>query len=121
MAKSNNNEESKGKVKEKVDWEEFFWDFWPTVDKEVKKERLEQELLTLTKREWYRQYVALAAMMPFTLLMATELASVYSESVLLGTISAGLSHALLPFAILSLICTLYLIYNNRKIAQKNEN
>ncbi|WP_265037453.1 hypothetical protein [Wolbachia endosymbiont (group A) of Anomoia purmunda] len=31
--------------------EEFFWDFWPTVDEEVKKERLEQELLALKKEE----------------------------------------------------------------------
>ncbi|WP_419198716.1 hypothetical protein ACJZL3_05805 [Wolbachia endosymbiont of Rhagoletis cingulata] len=32
-----------GKNKKKRDFEpleEFFWDFWPTVDKEVKRERL---------------------------------------------------------------------------------
>ncbi|WP_410542713.1 hypothetical protein [Wolbachia endosymbiont of Tetranychus urticae] len=39
--------------------EDFFWDFWPTVDEEVRKEReeekskkLEQELLTLKKESY---------------------------------------------------------------------
>ncbi|WCR53737.1 MAG: hypothetical protein PG981_000759 [Wolbachia endosymbiont of Ctenocephalides orientis wCori] len=35
------------------------------------------------KMELYRQYVALAAMIPFALLMAAEIASVYSENVFL--------------------------------------
>lgn len=86
--------------------------------REYEARKIRRRVKEREKMELYRQYVALAAMIPFALLMATELASVYSESVLLGTISAGLSHALLPFAVLSLICTLYLIYNNRKIAQK---
>ncbi len=44
-----------GKNKKKRDFEpleEFFWDFWPTVDKEVKRERLEQELLALKKESY---------------------------------------------------------------------
>lgn len=86
--------------------------------REYEARKIRRKVKKREERELYRQYVALAAMMPFALLMATELASLYSESVLLGTISAGLSHALLPFTVLSLICTLYLIYNNRKIAQK---
>ncbi|WP_410530454.1 hypothetical protein [Wolbachia endosymbiont (group A) of Lasioglossum fulvicorne] len=98
--------------------EEFFGDFWPTVDEEVKKERLEQELLTLKKRELYRQCVSLATMVPFALFMAIELEKICSDQVLLGVISGALSHTILPFMVLSLICTLYLIYNNRKIAQK---
>ncbi|WP_341820951.1 hypothetical protein [Wolbachia endosymbiont (group A) of Myopa testacea] len=128
-------------------------DFWLTVDKEVKKERseqesltlkeeagkkkkleqellmlkvgeaekkkkLEQELLTLKKRELYRQCVSLAIMVPFALLMAIELEKTCSDQVLLGVISGALSHTILPSMVLSLICTLYLIYNNRKIAQK---
>ncbi|WP_353269985.1 hypothetical protein [Wolbachia endosymbiont (group A) of Myopa testacea] len=128
-------------------------DFWLTVDKEVKKERseqesltlkeeaekkkkleqellmlkvgeaekkkkLEQELLTLKKRELYRQCVSLATMVPFALLMAIELEKTCSDQVLLGVISGALSHTILPSMVLSLICTLYLIYNNRKIAQK---
>ncbi|WP_265033229.1 hypothetical protein [Wolbachia endosymbiont (group A) of Sicus ferrugineus] len=128
-------------------------DFWLTVDKEVKKERseqesltlkeeaekkkkleqellmlkvgeaekkkkLEQELLTLKKRELYRQCVSLATMVPFALLMAIELEKTCSDQVLLGLISGALSHTILPSMVLSLICTLYLIYNNRKIAQK---
>ncbi|MGL9758843.1 MAG: hypothetical protein ACR5LA_08610 [Wolbachia sp.] len=35
-------------------------------------------------------------------------------------ISSALGHTILPFIVLSLICTLYLIYNNRKIAQKEQ-
>ncbi|WP_353272325.1 hypothetical protein [Wolbachia endosymbiont (group A) of Urophora cardui] len=133
--------------------EDFFGDFWPTVDKEVKKERseqesltlkeeaekkkkleqellmlkvgeaekkkkLEQELLTLKKRELYRQCVSLVTMVPFALFMAIELEKICSDQVLLGVISGALSHTILPSMVLSLICTLYLIYNNRKIAQK---
>lgn len=100
--------------------EDFFQDFWLTVDPDVKKERLKQELLTLKKRELYRQYVSLATMVPFALLMAIELAKTCSDQVLLSVISGALSHAILPFTALSLICTLYLIYNNRKIAQKEQ-
>ncbi|WP_264338484.1 hypothetical protein [Wolbachia endosymbiont (group A) of Cheilosia soror] len=110
-----------GKNKKKRDFEpleEFFWDFWPTVDKEVKRERLEQELLALKKRELYRKCASLATMVPFTLLMAIELEKTCSDQVLLGVISSALGHTILPFMVLSLICTLYLIYNNRKIAQK---
>ncbi|WP_353278396.1 hypothetical protein [Wolbachia endosymbiont (group A) of Udea olivalis] len=110
-----------GKNKKKRDFEpleEFFWDFWPTVDKEVKRERLEQELLALKKRELYRQCVSLVTMVPFALFMAIELEKICSDQVLLGVISGALSHTILPFTVLSLICTLYLIYNNRKIAQK---
>ncbi|QOD38371.1 hypothetical protein [Candidatus Wolbachia massiliensis] len=82
------------------------------------REQLEQELLTLKKRELRRQYVSLATMVPFALLMATELTKVYSDNVLLSVISVGLGHALPLFALMSLVCTLYLIYNNRKIAEK---
>lgn len=133
--------------------EDFFRDFWLTVDEEVKKERLEQEslilkreaekrkqleqelsilkeeeaekrkqleqeLLTLKKRELHRQCVSLVTMVPFALFMAIELEKTCSDQVLLGVISGALSHTILPFMVLSLICTLYLIYNNRKIAQK---
>ncbi|WP_353286713.1 hypothetical protein [Wolbachia endosymbiont (group A) of Anthophora plumipes] len=133
--------------------EDFFGDFWLTADKEVKKERseqesltlkeeaekkkkleqellmlkvgeaekkkkLEQELLTLKKRELYRQCVSLVTMVPFALFMAIELEKICSDQVLLGVISGALSHTILPSMVLSLICTLYLIYNNRKIAQK---
>lgn len=83
-----------------------------------KKKKLEQELLTLKKRELYRQCVSLATMVPFALLMAIELEKTCSDQVLLGVISGALSHTILPSMVLSLICTLYLIYNNRKIAQK---
>ncbi|MGL9717663.1 MAG: hypothetical protein ACR5K9_03055 [Wolbachia sp.] len=114
--------------------EKFFRDFWLGVNEAAEKERLEQkllalkdaekrkkleqELLTLKKRELYRQYVSLATMAPFALLMAIELGKTCSDQVLLGVISCALSHTMLPFAALSLICTLYLIYNNRKIAEK---
>ncbi len=57
-------------------------------------------------------------MVPFALFMAIELEKTCSDQVLLGVISGALSHTILPFMVLSLICTLYLIYNNRKIAQK---
>ncbi|WP_264376752.1 hypothetical protein [Wolbachia endosymbiont (group B) of Aricia agestis] len=57
-------------------------------------------------------------MVPFALLMAIELEKTCSDQVLLGLISSSLGHTILPFTVLSLICTLYLIYNNRKIAQK---
>ncbi|WP_419215074.1 hypothetical protein [Wolbachia endosymbiont of Rhagoletis cingulata] len=57
-------------------------------------------------------------MVPFALLMAIELEKTCSDQVLLGVISSALGHTILPFKVLSLICTLYLIYNNRKIAQK---
>ncbi|WCR58191.1 hypothetical protein [Wolbachia endosymbiont of Ctenocephalides felis wCfeJ] len=83
-----------------------------------KRKKLEQELLTLKKRELYRQCVSLVTMAPFALLMAIELEKVCSNQVLLGVISGALSHTILPFTVLSLICTLYLIYNNRKIAEK---
>lgn len=114
---------SKGKKGAKM--EDFFWDFWPTVDEEVRKEReeekskkLEQELLTLKKRELHRKCVSLVTMVPFALLMAIELEKTCSDQVLLGLISGALGHIILPFTVLSLICTLYLIYNNRKIAEK---
>ncbi len=83
-----------------------------------KKKKLEQELLTLKKRELYRQCVSLVTMVPFALFMAIELEKTCSDQVLLGVISGALSHTILSFMVLSLICTLYLIYNNRKIAQK---
>lgn len=83
-----------------------------------KRKKLEQELLTLKKRELYRQFVSLVTMVPFALFMAIELEKTCSDQVLLGVISGALSHTILPFMVLSLICTLYLIYNNRKIAQK---
>lgn len=90
-----------------------------TLEEEAeKRKKLEQELLTLKKRELHRKYVSLATMVPFALLMAVELEKTCSDQVLLGLISSALSHTILPFAILSLICTLYLIYNNRKIAEK---
>ncbi|MEY2393313.1 hypothetical protein [Wolbachia endosymbiont of Tettigetta isshikii] len=110
------------RLKDKKDYEmeDFSHDFWSKVDPDVKKERLKQELLTLKKRELYRQYLSLATMAPFALLMAIELAKTYSDQVLLGVISDALSHTILPFTVLSLICTLYLIYNNRKIAQKEQ-
>lgn len=57
-------------------------------------------------------------MVPFALLMAVELEKTCSDQVLLGLISSALGHAILPFTTLYLICTLYLIYNNRKIAEK---
>ncbi|WP_341808066.1 hypothetical protein [Wolbachia endosymbiont (group E) of Neria commutata] len=104
----------------KPEVEDFFRDFWPTVDKEVKKEKLEQELLSLKERERRRQYLLLATMIPFALFMATELEAVCSDQMLLGVISGVLSHTILPFTVLSLLCTLYLIYNNRKIAQKEQ-
>ncbi|WP_386087068.1 hypothetical protein [Wolbachia endosymbiont (group A) of Norellia spinipes] len=50
--------------------------------------------------------------------MAIELEKICSDQVLLGVISGALSHTILPSMVLSLICMLYLIYNNRKIAQK---
>ncbi|MBA8755887.1 hypothetical protein HCR15_01850 [Wolbachia pipientis] len=109
------------RIRKKRDFEpleEFFLDFWPTVDKEVKRERLEQERLTLKKRELYRQCASLVTMVPFALFMAIELEKICSDQILLGVISGALSHTMLPFMVLSLICTLYLIYNNRKIAQK---
>jgi hypothetical protein len=108
------------KGKKDSEMEDFFQDFWPTVDPDVKKEKLEQELLTLKKRELYRRYVLLATMIPFALLMAIELGKTCSDQVLLGLISSALGHTTLPFTALSLICTLYLIYNNRKIAQKEQ-
>lgn len=43
------------RIRKKRDFEpleEFFLDFWPTVDKEVKRERLEQERLTLKKENY---------------------------------------------------------------------
>lgn len=83
-----------------------------------KKQKLEQELLTLKKRELNRKYVSLATMVPFALLIAVELEKTCSDQVLLGLISGALGHIILPFTVLSLICTLYLIYNNRKIAAK---
>ncbi|KLT22904.1 hypothetical protein wVul_0107 [Wolbachia endosymbiont of Armadillidium vulgare str. wVulC] len=115
--------------------EDFFRDFWSGIEEEVerkkkleqelltleeekKKKKLEQELLTLKKRELHRKYVSLATMVPFALFMAIELEKTCSDQVLLGVISGALSHTILPFMVLSLICTLYLIYNNRKIAQK---
>ncbi|NEV49346.1 hypothetical protein EUZ93_02390 [Wolbachia pipientis] len=115
--------------------EDFFRDFWSgiegevgrkekleqellTLEEEEKKKKLEQELLTLKKRELHRKYVSLATMVPFALLMAVELEKTCSDQVLLGLISSALGHTILPFTTLYLICTLYLIYNNRKIAQK---
>ncbi len=115
--------------------EDFFRDFWSTVDEEEKKrkkleqellileegkkkQKLEQELLTLKKRELHRKCVSLVTMVPFALLMALELEKTCSDQVVLGLISSALGHTILPFTVLSLICTLYLIYNNRKIAQK---
>ncbi|AGJ99256.1 Putative membrane protein [Wolbachia endosymbiont of Drosophila simulans wNo] len=115
--------------------EDFFRDFWSTVDEEEKKrkkleqellileegkkkQKLEQELLTLKKRELHRKCVSLVTMVPFALLMAIELEKTCSDQVVLGLISSALGHTILPFTVLSLICTLYLIYNNRKIAQK---
>ncbi|MCA4775113.1 hypothetical protein IHO40_03235 [Wolbachia endosymbiont of Mansonella ozzardi] len=96
-------------------------DFWSIIEEETKKmEKLEQKLLTLKKRELYRQHVSLAIMAPFALLMAIELEKTCSVQVLLGAISGSLSRTILPFTVLSLICTLYLIYNNKKIAQKEQ-
>lgn len=63
----------------KSEMEDFFQDFWPTVDKEVKKEKLEKELSMLKKRELYRQYASLVTMVPFAAFMAIELTSIYSE------------------------------------------
>lgn len=100
--------------------EDLFLDFRPGIEEAEKKRKLEQELLTLKKRELYRQYVSLATMAQFALLMAIELEKTCSDQVLLDVISGALSHAILPLTALSLICTLYLIYNNRKIAQKEQ-
>ncbi|NSM56848.1 hypothetical protein HET73_05665 [Wolbachia endosymbiont of Atemnus politus] len=100
--------------------EDLFLDFGSGIEEAEKKRKLEQGLLTLKKRELYRQYVSLATMAPFALLMAIELEKTCSDQVLLGVISGALSHAILPLTALSLICTLYLIYNNRKIAQKEQ-
>ncbi|MDR2548209.1 MAG: hypothetical protein LBC34_01760 [Rickettsiales bacterium] len=52
--------------------------------------------------------------------MAIELEKTCSDQVLLGVISGVLCCTVLPFTALSLICTLYLIYNNRKIAKKEQ-
>lgn len=60
----------------------------------------------------------MVTIVPFALLMAIELEKTCSDQVVLGLISSVLGHTILPFTVLSLICTLYLIYNNRKIAQK---
>ncbi|WP_245609533.1 hypothetical protein [Wolbachia endosymbiont of Trichogramma pretiosum] len=57
-------------------------------------------------------------MVPFALLMAAELEKTCSDQVLVGLISGALGHIMLPLTVLSLICALYLIYNNRKIAEK---
>lgn len=96
----------------------FFEIFGQQLMKKSKKERLEQELLTLKKRELYRKCASLATMVPFALLMAIELEKICSDQVLLVLISGALGHTILPFIVLSLICTVYLIYNNRKIAEK---
>lgn len=124
-------------IKENPEMEDFFQDFWLGIEEEEtkKKKKLEQELLALKKkkqkkeetrtraintkkRELYRQCVSLVTMVPFALFMAIELETICSDQVLLGVISGALSHTILPFMVLSLIYTLYLIYNNRKIAQK---
>ncbi|WP_250296871.1 hypothetical protein [Wolbachia endosymbiont of Oedothorax gibbosus] len=127
-------------IKENPEMEDFFQDFWLGIEEEEtkkkkeleqelstlkkeetkKKKKLEQELLTLKKRELYRQCASLVTMVPFALFMAIELEKICSDQVLLGVISGALSHTILPFTVLSLICTLYLIYNNRKIAQKEQ-
>lgn len=87
-------------------------------EEKEKKKKLEQELLTLKKRELHRKYASLATMIPLALLMAVELGKTCGDQVSLSVISSALGHTILPFATLYLICTLYLIYNNRKIAQK---
>lgn len=126
--------------------ESFFYDFWSWIEKQtnsLSKEdffqhpsfrdfysskdspsenrlRLEKEILELKKRELWRKYTTLMSMVPITVLFAFELQAVFTDSVLLSLISGGLSHTIMPFLVVSLICTLYLIHNNKKIKKKEQ-
>lgn len=85
-----------------------------------KAKKLEEKILNLKRRELWKQYTSLATMAPFAVLMAIKLEAACSDVVLLGLINNALNHTLIPFTALSLICTLYLIYNSRKIKQKEQ-
>jgi hypothetical protein len=88
--------------------------------KENKAKNLREELIQLKRHELYRQYTSFVTMVPLAAFMAIELTSICSGWVLLSIISGALSYVILPFTALSLVCTLCLIYNNRKIAQKEQ-
>lgn len=109
------------RIKQKKDQGDFFHEFWLGIEGEKsKKLKLEEKILNLKRRELWRQYTSLATMAPFAVLMAIKLEAACSDVVLLGLINNALNHTLIPFTALSLICTLYLIYNSRKIKQKEQ-
>ncbi|VVC30960.1 Hypothetical protein CINCED_3A006054 [Cinara cedri] len=109
------------RIKKKKDQWDFFHEFWLGIEGEKsQKLKLEEEILNLKRRELLRQYISLATMAPFAVLMAIKLEAACSDMVLLGLINNALNHTVIPFTALSLICTLYLIYNSRKIKKKEQ-
>lgn len=109
------------RIKQKKDQWDFFHEFWLGIEEEKsQKLKLEEEILNLKRRELLRQYTSLATMAPFAVLMAIKLEAACSDVVLLGIINNALNHTVIPFTALSLICTLYLIYNSRKIKKKEQ-
>ncbi|VVC30959.1 Hypothetical protein CINCED_3A000739 [Cinara cedri] len=99
----------------------FFHEFLLEIEEEKsKKLKLEKEILNLKRRELLRQYTSLARMAPLAVLMAIKLEATCSDMVLLGIINNALNHTVIPFTALSLVCTLYLIYNSKKIKKKEQ-
>lgn len=92
--------------------EDFFIGFLQLLE-EQKRLKLEQEIFALKKRALRIKYVSFFLMVPFPLVMAMQLASIYSNPYVITIIMVNLS-------ILSLACTVYSILNTRRINEKEE-
>ncbi len=103
--------------------EDLFQDFWLMVHKESKERirlKLSKEVLSLRKRELWRKHIALVPIIPFAALMFIELTALFSDAVLLTLISCALKHTIMPLEALSIICVIYLVYNNSKMRKKEQ-
>lgn len=94
---------------------------WLSIEKEnLKKLELEEKILKLKKRELWKRYISVAIMAPFAIFMAMKLEAVFNDMVLLCPVNRIISYTTAPFAALSLTCTLYSIYNDRKIKKEEQ-
>ncbi len=103
--------------------EDLFHDFWLMVHKESEervRSKLSKEVLNLRKRELWRKYISLVPIVPFAALMFIQLTTLCSNAVLLTLIGYALKHTVVPLEAFSLVCVVYLIYNNRKMRKKEQ-
>lgn len=104
-----------------VNKSDSFRKFWLNIEKEnLKKLELEKKVLKLKKRELLRQHILLVTIAPFAVLTALDLEAEYSYIELLDLIYRVVEYTVIPFTALSLTCTSYSIYNNRKIKKEEQ-